>query len=152
MGEGSHCYLPAIAYAGDQILGRDRRVREEHLVERRVAVHLLEWLHVDARLFDVDHKVRQPFVLWRVPIGACEQETVVGMLWRVPIGACEQETVVGMMRTRGPYFLSVDDPMVTVPICACGRAGEVGAAARLAEQLAPGVFSGENAEQKLLFL
>src|SRR5260370_21221942 len=135
MGEGSHCYLPAIAYAGDQILGRDRRVREEHLVERRVTVHLLERLYVDARLFDVDHKIRQPFVLWRVPIGACEQETVVGM-----------------MRTRGPYFLSVDDPMVTVPIRACGRASEVGAASGLAEQLAPGVFSGENAAQEILFL
>ena len=135
MGERRHRHLPSIADAPDQILLRDFRVGEEHLVKRRVAVHLLERLHVDTGLLHVDHEIRQPLVLGRVPIGAGEQQAVVGM-----------------MRTGRPHLLSVDDPEISLQIRACGGAGEIGTAARLAEELAPGIFAGENTAQELLFL
>src|SRR5579862_57653 len=57
-----------------------------------------------------------------------------------------------MMRTGRPHLLSVDDPKVSLQISAGGGAGEIGTAARLAEELTPGIFPGENAAKELLFL
>ena len=74
------------------------------------------------------------------------------MFGRVPIGAREQHAVVGMMSTRRPHFLSVDVPEISLQIRARGGAGEVGAATRFTEELAPGIFAGENAAQEFLFL
>ena len=135
MSERRHRHLPSVADASDQVLLRNLRVGEEHLVKRGVAVHLFERLNVDARLLDVNHEIRETLVLGRVPIGASEQHAMVGM-----------------MRAGGPYLLSVDDPKVSLQIRACGGAGEVGAAARLAEELAPGVFPGEDTAQKFFLL
>src|SRR5579863_9242606 len=42
VGERRHRHLPPIADPPDQILLRDFRVSEEHLVKRRVPIHLLE--------------------------------------------------------------------------------------------------------------
>src|SRR5215475_14635189 len=100
-----------------------------------MAVHLFERLHIDTRLLYVDHEIRQPL-----------------MLGRIPIRAGQQQAVIGMMSARGPYLLAVDEPIVAVQIRAGGGTSEVRAAARLAEELAPGVFPGENAAQKPLFL
>src|SRR5262245_26302481 len=74
------------------------------------------------------------------------------MLGRIPIRAGQQQAVIGMMGTRGPDLLAVDEPIVAVQIRAGGGTGEVRATARLAEELAPGVFPSENAAQILLFL
>ncbi len=135
MGERRHRHLPSVADTPDQILLRDFRVSEEHLVKRRVAIHLLERLHVDPGLLHVDHEIREPLVFGRVPIGAGEQQAVVGM-----------------MRTGRPHLLSVDDPKISLQIRAGGGAGEIGTAARLAKELAPGIFPGENTAEELLLL
>ena len=124
-------HLPAVADGGDEVLGRHHGVGEEHLIERRMAVHLLERAHFDALLAHVEHEVREALVLRHVPVRACEQEAVVGV-----VGA------------GGPHLLAVDDPVVAVAVGAGGCAGEVGAAAGLAEELAPGVFAGEDAAQE----
>src|SRR5271167_1493657 len=100
-----------------------------------MAIHLLERLHVDTGLLQIDHEIRESLVLGRVPVGAGEQQTVVGM-----------------MRTGGPHFLSVDDPEISLQVRAGGGAGEIGTAARLAEELAPGIFASENTAKELLFL
>src|SRR5215475_9970316 len=57
-----------------------------------------------------------------------------------------------MMGARGPDLLAVDEPVVAVQIRARGGASEVRTTTRLAEELAPGVFPGENAAQIPLFL
>ena len=119
--ESRHRDLPAIADASHEVFRRDLRVGEKHLVERRVAVHLFERLDVNAWLLDVDHEIRQPLVLRHVPISAGEQQAVVGV-----------------MGTRSPHLLSVDDPIIALQIRARGGAGQVGTAAGLAEELAPG--------------
>ena len=96
-----------------------------------MAVHLLEWAHLDSFLVHVEHEVGQAMVLRHVPVRACEQEAVVGV-----VGA------------GGPHLLAVDEKVVAVAIgTGCG-AGEVGAAARFAEELAPSVFAGEDAAQE----
>ena len=135
MGERGHRHLPALADPPDQVLRRHVRVGEKHLVKRRVAIHLFERLHVYARLLYVDHEIRQPL-----------------MLGRIPIRAGQQQAVIGMMGAGGPDLLAVDEPIVAVQIRTGGGASEVRAAARLTEELAPGVFPGENAAQKPLFL
>src|SRR6266851_10253332 len=57
-----------------------------------------------------------------------------------------------MMGTSRPHLLTIDDPVVADQVCASGCAGEVRAAAGLAEELAPSVFASEDAAQELLFL
>src|ERR1700719_2717435 len=57
-----------------------------------------------------------------------------------------------MMRTGRPHLLSVDDPKISLQIRAGGGAGEIGTAARLAEELTPGIFPGENTAKEILFL
>src|SRR5207247_10844421 len=88
-----------------------------------------------AGLLYVDHEIRQPL-----------------MLGRIPIRAGQQQAVIGVMGAGGPDLLAVDEPIVAVQIRTGGGASEVRAAARLTEELAPGVFPGENAAQKPLFL
>src|SRR5262249_19603079 len=51
-----------------------------------------------------------------------------------------------------PDLLPVDDPEIALQIGARGRAREIGAAAGFAEELAPGVFTGEDAAQELFLL
>ena len=123
--------MVSITYVGQL---QNFRVGEEHLVKRRVAIHLLERLHVDTGLLHIDHEIPEPLVLGRVSIGAGEQETVVAM-----------------MRAGRLHLLSVDDPKISLQISARGGAGEIGTAARLTEKLAPGIFPGENTAKELFF-
>ena len=132
VGEGGDGYLPAVAGAGNLVFRRHAGIGEEHLVERRMAVHLLERAHVNAALVHVQDEVGKPLVLGRVPIRARQQQAVVRM-----VGA------------GGPHLLAVDDPLLAVELGTACRAGEVGTAARLAEELAPGVFAGKDAAQIL---
>ena len=66
------------------------------------------------------------------------------MLGHVPVGAGQQHPEVGVVGAGVPHLLAVDDPLVAVELGAGGQPGEVGAGARLAEQLAPRVLAGER--------
>src|SRR4051812_5805883 len=57
-----------------------------------------------------------------------------------------------LVRTGGPYLLPVDHPLIAAELRSRHRTGHVGAAARLAEQLAPDILAGEDAQQESLLL
>ena len=88
-----------------------------------------------ARLLHVEDEIRQALVLRLVPIGARQQQTPMRLV-----------------RAGGPHLLAVDHPLIAAELGARHRAGHVGAAARLAEQLAPDVLAGQDAQQELLLL
>ncbi len=98
-------------------------------------VHLLQRLHVHPGLRHVEHEVRQPLVLRYVPVRARQQQPPLRV-----------------MGAGGPHLLAVDDPVAPVEVRSGGRAGQVGSAARLAEQLAPRVLAGEDAAQELFLV
>ena len=95
--------LPAFAGFAHLQFRFDLGIGHEHLVERGVAVHLAQRLHVDALLAHVEQEVRQALVLRLVPIGTREQQRPVGLV-----------------RTRGPDLLAVDDPLVALEVGARG--------------------------------
>jgi hypothetical protein len=69
------------------------------------------------------------------------------------IGAHDERAEPADVRQRRPDLLAVDDPLVAVPDRARRQAGDVGAGARLREQLAPDLLAGEQrAEVALLLL
>ena len=70
------------------------------------------------------------------------------VLGHVPVGAGQQHPVVGVVGAGVPHLLAVDDPLVAVALGAGGEPGQVGAAARLAEQLAPRVLAGDGRPQE----
>jgi hypothetical protein len=131
VGERGHGDLPAIADRAEQVLVRHHRIGEEDLVERGVAVHLLQGLHFDRSLAHVDDETRQALVLGSIPVGPCEQEPPLGV-----------------MRAGRPHLLSVDAPGIAVALRARRGAGEVRARARLAEELTPGVLAGQDGAQE----
>ena len=135
MREGGHGDLPTVADFADQVLRRDMRIGEEHLVERGVAVHLFQGLHFDAGLGHVDDEKRHAL-----------------MLGQVPVGAREHQPPFGVVRAGGPQFLAVHFPAFAVCIGARGCARQIGSAARLAEELTPGVFAGQHAAQEARLL
>ena len=108
-----------------------RASREEHLVERRVLVHLVHRADLDAGLVHRQHEVADAAVLRDVRVGAGQQQAEVGV-----VGA------------RAPQLLAVDDPLVAVALGVGGQPGEVGPVGRLAEQLAPRVLAGDRARQQ----
>src|SRR5580700_7987997 len=57
-----------------------------------------------------------------------------------------------LVRACGPHLLPVDDPLITAELGPRYRTGDVGAAARFAEQLAPDILAGQNAQQELFLL
>ena len=74
------------------------------------------------------------------------------MLDLVPVGARQQQAPMRLVRRGGPHLLAVDHPLVAALVGARDGARHVGAAARLAEQLAPGVLAGEDALEELLLM
>ena len=66
----------------------------------------------------------------------------------IPIGTGQQQPVVGAKRTGVPHLLTVDDPFVTVTLGAGGEPGQIRPVARLAEQLAPLVLTGQHRAQQ----
>ena len=126
---------PATPFAADELIGLHDRIGDEDLVESGMPVHLLERLHLDAGLAHVQDEIAQPRVLGLVPVGAGQQQAPIGFL-----------------RAGGPELLSVDDPVVALQVCARDRACGVGPAARLAEQLAPGLFACQAGTQVALLL
>src|SRR6185312_13243037 len=71
---------------------------------------------------------------------------------RIRVGAGEQEAVVGVVAAGGPHLLAVDHPLVAVEYGRRLQRGQVGAAVRLAEALAPAHRAVEDARQELLLL
>ena len=65
----------------------------------------------------------------------------------VGVGAGEQQSPARPVREAGPHLLPVDHPVVAVAHRGGGQAGQVGAGARLGEQLAPDVLGGGQRPQ-----
>src|SRR5215472_17981164 len=57
-----------------------------------------------------------------------------------------------LMGTGGPHLLPVHDPLIAAELGPRYRTGDVRSAARFAEQLAPDILAGQNAQQELLLL
>src|ERR1700736_2505100 len=98
-------------------------------------VHLAQRAHLDAGLAHVEDEVRQPLVFGDVEVGPCKKQSPV----------C-------VVRAGGPDLLTIDHPTAVLELSPGHRAGKVGAAARLAEQLAPGVFASQYAAQERTLL
>src|SRR5205823_13094983 len=70
----------------------------------------------------------------------------------VRVGAGDEHPTVGRTGAAGPHLLAVDDPLVAVAHGPGLQAGEVGAGARLAEQLAPRLAAGGEGQQPAVAL
>src|SRR6185295_9701696 len=64
----------------------------------------------------------------------------------------EQQRPVGLVGAGRPYFLAVDNPLVTLAVGAGNRGRQIGAAARFREQLTPCILAGENAAEESLLV
>src|SRR6266481_8070585 len=64
----------------------------------------------------------------------------------------QQKPPMRLVRAGGPHLLPVDDPLIAAELGSRHRTGHVGAAAWFAEQLAPDILAGQNAQQELLLL
>ena len=87
---------PAVDFADDVGVGH-RHCIEEHLTEVRVAGHLAQRPHRDARRMHVDREHRDALALGAVGVGARQTRGVVAVL-----------------RARRPHLLPVEDPRVAV--------------------------------------
>src|SRR5262249_15715116 len=125
---------PVVEAADDRVVTNARAV-DEDLVEQCAAGHLAQRPDLDAPLLHVELEVRDALVLRQLGRGAREQHALVTEL-----------------RGRRPHLLAGDDPLVTVLDRLRAEAREVGARARLGEQLAPRVLAVEDAQQALLLL
>ena len=112
------------------VVGDDRAV-EEHLVEVDLAGDVPQRPDLDTGLVQVDEEVRDALPLRDVGIGAREQHAEVGEV-----------------RPRGPHLLAGHEPVVAVALGARRERREVGAGARLAEQLAPHLFVAHDRRQE----
>ena len=110
---------PALVDVAEAVVVGHPHLVEEHLVEGGAAGHLAQRPHLDAGRVHVDDEAGEALVLGQVGVGAADDLADVGVL-----GA------------RGPHLLAGDDPLVAVALGLGLQAGEVGAGARLAEQLA----------------
>src|SRR5438552_3334952 len=88
---------PSLAAPADDVVRRYARVLEEDLVEVRVARHLPERTHIDARRVHLDQQVADPVVL-----------RLLGL------GPHEREHPFGLARVRGPDLLPVHHPVAVV--------------------------------------
>ena len=120
-------HAPAEVLLADQVLGGNAHVGEEHLVEARVARHVADRANLDAGEVHRDDEVRDAAVLRHVVAGARDEDAELG--------------VVG---ERRPDLLAVDAVDVAVALGAGTEVREVGARARLAEELAPQLLAREH--------
>ena len=105
----------------------DADVGEEDLAEVGGAGHLPDRPDLDAGALHVDEEESQTFVLG--------QRGVV---------ARHHDAPVRVVRARGPDLLAVHHPVVAVTHRAHAQAGEVGAAGRLGEELAPDLLAADQ--------
>ena len=102
-------------------------VREEDLVELRLAGDLAQRPHLDPGRLHVHDQVGEPVV----PL-------------RVGVAAGEEDAEVGDVRERRPDLLAVDDEVAVLGARARADAREVGARARLREALAPDLLGARG--------
>jgi hypothetical protein len=126
---------PSVAFTADEVGGIDDRVVEEDLVEHGIAGHLAQRADGHAGLVEREGEPRDALVLRHGEVGAGEEHPVVARAGHA-----------------APHLLAVDDEAVTVTFRARGQAGEVGAGARLAEELAPVHLSVEDGRHEPLDL
>ena len=69
------------------------------------------------------------------------------MLGHVPRGAHGTQGEVREVSPRAPDLLSIDDVVVAVALCGGQQTGQIGAPARLGEQLQPHFLTGQDAAQ-----
>ncbi len=110
-------------------------VREEHLVELRLAGDHLDRADLDARLV---HRAQQ------------ERDALV--LRRVRVGAAQDEDPVREVAGRRPDLLAVDDPLVAVEHRSGTEVAEIAAGARFAVPLTPTVVAGQDPRDEVLLL
>ena len=128
MGQDGDRDRPAVAGLADHVAGRHPRAVQEHLVERRVPVHLAQRPDLHAGLA---HRQREA--------------ADAGVLGHAGIGAGQQQAEVRGRGAGGPHLLPGDQPAaVAVRPGPGGQAGQVGPGARLAEELAPGELAGHG--------
>ena len=118
---------PAAALLADQVNGRDPGLIQEHLVERRVPVHLPQRANLDTRLAHRQHEAGDAAVLGHAGISAGQQ----------------QPEVRGR-RSGRPDLLPRHQPPVSDRLGPGGQPGQVRARTWLAEQLAPGDLAGDG--------
>jgi hypothetical protein len=128
---------PAIADAADPVGVGDACVGEEHLVELGLVGELAQRADLDAGPGHVQAEVGE-----------------AGVLGHVRVGAGEQQAPARRVRDGRPHLLPGDPPVLTVGgTDRPGReARQVGAGARLAEQLAPHLLAGPQRPQPALLL
>ncbi len=117
---------PAVVHRADARVFADDGVGEEDLAEHRVAGHLAQRTHLDARLVHVE---REP--------------TDALMLRHGRIRTGEQHAEIGEMTARRPDLLTVDDPHVAIADRARRKPREIRSGAGLTEQLAPAQPAGD---------
>ena len=77
---------------------------------------------------------------------------VAAVLRDVPVGAEQAQPVVGPPGTGGPDLGAVDHPLVSVANCRREGAGDVGASARLGEELHPELLASQHRRDVLSLL
>ncbi len=128
---------PALVELADQVLGRDRHVVEEHLVEVEVVGR-----H--------DRPERAPGQAGAV--GRDHQHAQAAVLGGVGVGADEGQDHVGVVRARRPHLLAVDDEPVAVEHGPGAQAGQVGARVRLAHPERGGDLAPQDRPRPALLL
>ena len=126
---------PALVDVAEHVLVRHAHVVEEHLVERRAAVHLLQRLDRHARRLHVDDERGDALVLLGVGVRAADDLAEVGVL-----------------RAGRPHLLAVDHPLVAVAHRRRRQRRDIGAGAGLAEQLAPDLLAAQQLGEVALLL
>ena len=126
---------PTLVEVTDDVCRRDTGFVDEDLVEERLAGHLDQRTHGDARLVHVDREVGDALVLRGIGIGSGDEHAHVGDL-----------------AAGGPDLLAGDDVLVTVLLGLAGEAGEVRSGARLGEQLTPADRTVEDRRKELVDL
>ena len=74
------------------------------------------------------------------------------MLGCIGIGAGEQEAIVGVVSTSGPYFLTIDDPLVSIENRCRLQRCQVGSRVGFAESLTPTRGAVHDVGQELFLL
>ena len=118
---------PSVAAATDDRVVEHLGVRQEHLVEQRMARHLDQRTHVDALLVHVEREPGDALVLRQV---------------RVRPG--DEHAQIRDRTERRPDLLAVDGPLVAVELGLAGQTRQVGTGAGLTEELAPRLHAGDD--------
>ena len=127
--------LPTVIDTTNNIVFRTTSIGKEHFTELCGAVGLNNAAYFNTRLLHGHQQIGNAFVLWRIGVGAGEQEAIVGV-----VALC------------GPNFLTIDDPFIAVKNCCGFQTCQVASAVWLTEALTPARLTAKNFWQELLFL